>query len=221
MFGHKRALLSTLLPVCPGFRCKASLPITVPTVFNIAPTAGSRGEARIRTQNPTLKMTSTKIELSFNKIGRLADLADLSELLFPANRNQQHAFSVIWLALKWVDNGMVPNLAAPAEKHGVSRRTLERVRAKMRRMGLIDYVSRFNAEWGYREGWVLSSRFERGLKQLAKKVERLKDKSVGSQDKEMLLLEFLDGARRAVADEEGQAQPQSDAIRDVIQNASR
>jgi len=46
---------------------------------------------------------------------------------------------------------MVPNLAKIAEQHAVSKRTLERVRAKMRRMGLIDHVSRFNAAYGYRE----------------------------------------------------------------------
>ncbi|MBN2560208.1 MAG: hypothetical protein JXQ75_04695 [Phycisphaerae bacterium] len=135
-------------------------------------------------------MTSTKIELSFNKINRLADLADLAELLFPGNRNQQHAFLVIWISLKWADNRIVPNLAAPAKRHGVSRRTLERVRAKMRRMGLIDHVSRFSAESGYREGWTLSARFERALRTLAEKVVRGKQSAVGTKDKDEFLLQL-------------------------------
>ncbi len=148
-------------------------------------------------------MTSTKIELSFNKINRMSDLADLAELLFPGNRNQQHAFLVIWIALKWADNCMVPNLAVPAEKHGVSRRTLERVRAKMRRMGLIDHVSRFSAEWGYREGWALSGRFERALRTLADKVADSKRPRAGTKDKDELVLQLAE-SRRAAAYEADQ-----------------
>ena len=162
-------------------------------------------------------MTSTRIELSFNKVSRLTDLADLSELLFSRNRNQQHAFLVMWFSLKWAEHGIVPKLAGIAEKHGVSRRTLERVRAKMRRMGLIDHVSRFNAKHGYREGWVFSTRFERGLRQLAEKAGRLKEKSAGSQEKDLLLLEFLDGARCAVAEERLKRRSQADPIPEVVQ----
>lgn len=169
------------------------------TDFNIRQFTMSRGEGHIHTQKPTLKMTSTKIELSFNKITRLTDLADLAELLFPGNRNQQHASLVIWISLKWADHHMVPNVAAAAEKHGVSRRTLERVRAKMRRMGMIDYVSRFSAELGYREGWVLSTRFERSLKQLAEKVDSFKDIMPQTKEKDMLMLQLAE-ARRDAAD---------------------
>ena len=45
-------------------------------------------------------MASTKIEFSFNKIARMSDLSDLAELLFPGNRNQQHAFLAVWISLK-------------------------------------------------------------------------------------------------------------------------
>ena len=74
---------------------------------------------------------------------------------------------------------MVPNLEAVAREHGITRRTLERVRAKMRRMGLIDHVSRFNASYGGREGWVLSGRFERSLRLLAEQTGKLKDSYTG------------------------------------------
>ena len=87
-------------------------------------------------------------------------------------------------------------MAIPAEKHGVSRRTLERVRAKMRRMGIIDHVSRFSAEWGYREGWVLSARFERALRALADKIAQVKRPDAGSKDKDEFLLQLAE-ARRA------------------------
>jgi hypothetical protein len=135
-------------------------------------------------------MTSTKIEWSFNKIAKLADSADLAETIFPGNRNQQHAFLVLWILLKWAGHRMVPNLAQVAKKHRVSRRTLERVRAKLRRLGLIDHVSRFNARHGYREGWVLSTRFGYSLRTLASTIERLKDPTIGSRDKDEMLLEF-------------------------------
>ena len=135
-------------------------------------------------------MTSTKIAWSFNKIAKLADSADLAEMLFSGNRNQQHAFLVLWFSLKWGDHRMVPNLASVVRKSGVSRRTLERVRAKLRRLGLIDHVSRFNARHGYREGWLLSTRFEHSLKNLADRIERLKDPTIGSQEKDEMLLEF-------------------------------
>ena len=131
-------------------------------------------------------MTSTKIELSFNKINRMADASDLAEMLFPGNRNLQHAFLVVWLALKWADHGIVPNLSDAANEHTVSKRTLERVRAKMRRMGLIDHVSRLNAKHSYREGWTLSSRFENSLRSLAEKTTTFRDPSRGNKDKDRM-----------------------------------
>jgi len=75
---------------------------------------------------------------------------------------------------------------------------LERVRAKMRRMGMIDHVSRFNAKRGYREGWILSTRFEKSLGQLAEMVAGFKDTAIGSQDKDMLVLQLSQARRDAV-----------------------
>jgi hypothetical protein len=140
-------------------------------------------------------MTSTRIEIAFNKIARIGDASDLAELLFPGNRNQQHAFLVIWFSLKWDNPGLVPNLNEPTQQYGISRRTLERVRAKLRRLGLIDHVSRFNARHGYREGWVSSPRFEHALRQLADKVVALRSAGKGSREKDELLLQ-LAAARR-------------------------
>jgi len=142
-------------------------------------------------------MTTSKIDFSFNRVRRLSDPSDLAEMLFPGNKNQQYAFLVIWISLKWADNHMVPNLAEIAERHGVSKRTLERVRAKMRRMGLIDHVSRFNARRGYKEGWVLSTRFEKSLRQLSGRVAELKDTCTGSKDKDMLVLQLAQARRDA------------------------
>ena len=142
-------------------------------------------------------MTRTTIDLSFNKIVRLQDAADLAELLFPGNRNQQHAFLVVWFSLKWAGPGLVPNFDGIAREHGVSRRTLERVRAKLRRLGLIDHVSRFNARHGYREGWVFSSRYENALRQLADKVATLKNTEHNPREKDELLVNWADARRDA------------------------
>jgi hypothetical protein len=146
-------------------------------------------------------MTNTRIEITFNDIARIRDASDLAELLFPRNRNQQHAFLALWLALKWASPGLVPNLNGPAQQHGISRRTLERVRAKLRRLGLIDHVSRFNARYGYREGWMLSTRFEHSLRQLAGQVASLRDTTGHTPEKDQLLISFA-AARRGTVEGE-------------------
>ena len=159
---------------------------------------GTAAKARFHRFTPPLTlMISTKIEWSFNKIARLKDPADLAEMLFPGNRNQQHAFLAVWLAIKWSDHRMVPNLEAVARQNGISKRTAQRVRAKMRRIGLIDHVSRFNANYCGCEGWVLSRRFERSLQALADSLAGLKETADGSRDKDAVLLEFADARRRA------------------------
>ncbi len=151
-------------------------------------------------------MATSKIDFTHTKVGRMADASDLAEMLFPGNRGHQHAFLVIWLTLKWQADNMVPNLAEVTRKNGITRRTYERVRAKMRRTGLIDRVSRFNAGYGHREGWVLSTRFERGLRQLANRVDDLKDPSLSNKEKDFLLI-TLARARRDVTKRSASAVP--------------
>ena len=117
---------------------------------------------------------TTKIDLNHSKITRFEDLDELAKVLFPGNRNHQRCFLAIFVELKWAPDQFLPTLEPIAEKQNISGRTLETVRAKMRRLGLIDHVSRFNQRHGYREGWVFSKRFERSLEQLARLAERLK-----------------------------------------------
>jgi hypothetical protein len=135
-------------------------------------------------------MTSTKIEASHNRLRRIADLSDLAEVLFPGNRSHQHACLAIWITIKWQPGGLVPNLEEAGREHGISRRTLERVRAKMRRLGLIDHVSRFSARYGCREGWVLSGQFARSLELLAATVARAQDAGQTDRDKDLLVLQL-------------------------------
>lgn len=145
----------------------------------------------------TSEMITTKIDFSHRRIAKLAHIGELAEMFFPGNRNQQYAFLVIWVRLKWRTEGIVPNLGQFVTAQGVSRRTLERVRAKMRRMGLLEHISRFDPRFGNREGWILSDNFEKGLNTLAQKVGLFKDVNRGSQEEDETIL----GAARALRDE--------------------
>jgi hypothetical protein len=161
--------------------------------------------------------TPTKIELGYRRISRITDVSDLAELLFPRNRNHQHAFLVIWITLKWGDHHMVPNLREVAREQGISRRTFERVRAKMCRLGLIERVSRFSTRLAGREGWVLSTRFERGLAQLSEKMATLQSSENGSEEKDRLLIRLADARRTCfVVNRRGQSDdlPETDSRED-------
>ena len=112
-------------------------------------------------------MPGTKVELNCSKIARLQGLDELAGVLFPGNKNHQHVFLAIFIELKYAAGEFLPNLTPLCDTYGFSPRMLETVRSKMRRMGLIDHVSRFNKSHGYREGWVFSNRFSRILTRLA------------------------------------------------------
>ena len=86
-----------------------------------------------------------KVELGFNRIARLNGLDDLARILFPGNRNHQRTFLAVFLELKYAEGGLLASLNFIPKKYKVSRRTLQRVRAKARKLGLIDHISRNSA----------------------------------------------------------------------------
>ena len=133
---------------------------------------------------------STKIEFQHRRISQLSDFTELIEILVPGNRNQQHAAACIFLELKWA-NRMVPNLAFIEAKYGVSRRVLQRARAKLARLGLIEHVSYLNSRYGGQHGWRLSGRFETALRQAAEKSSMFRDRAAGSEDKDRMLLALV------------------------------
>ena len=74
------------------------------------------------------------------------------------------------------------------DRYGLSRRTLEIVRAKLRKIGLIKRVSHFNPSFGYQPGWTFSpalhgvlSAFSDSLRQAsqrpARRVDEEKDRA--------------------------------------------
>ena len=137
-------------------------------------------------------MPSTKIEVGFNRIARIQGLDDFARLLFPGNKNHQKVFILMFVEMKHAEGQFLGSLSHLPREHGISARTLETVRAKCRRLGLIDHVCRFNGRHGYREGWVFSNRFERSLDQLAQKWKTLLTTNAANQKrKEMACAEYL------------------------------
>ena len=133
-------------------------------------------------------------KISFNHRKEISDYSDLVEILFPGNRNQQHAAACILFELKWADL-LIPNLANLEPKYGISRRILQRTRAKLSRLGLIEHVSYLNSRYGGKHGWKLSTRFERALNQLAQKCAGFRDTKTSSKEKELILVEFTNTKR--------------------------
>ena len=129
------------------------------------------------------KTPSTKIELNANKVARIQDMEELARLLFPGNRNHQRVFLAVFIELKYAPGQYMPSLDHLCQEYDFTKRILETVRSKMRRMGLIDHVSRFNPKHGYREGWVFSSRFNRTLGRLSNLLSDFKDRKGTNQEK--------------------------------------
>ena len=135
---------------------------------------------------------STKINFVARRVADLDDLTDLVEMLFPGNRNQQHAAARILLCLKQA-NGIVPNLAFLEGRYGISRRTLQRARAKLACLGLIEHVSWMNSRYGGQSGWRLSSKMSTALRQLADKIDQWHaDRRPERMEKDEMLVEMLD-----------------------------
>jgi hypothetical protein len=98
------------------------------------------------------------------------DITDLLAILFPGNRNQQHAAARILMALRAAKQ-LVPTLADLECRFDISRRTLQRTRAKLARLGLIEHVTWMNSRYGGQQGWRFSSRTSSALRALADKIE--------------------------------------------------
>ena len=134
---------------------------------------------------------STKIEFRQRRISQLADITDLVGMLLPGNKNQQHAAARILLHLK-AANDLVPNLKHLEQQHSISRRTLQRTRAKLARLGLIEHVSWMNTRYGGQQGWKLSGRMSTALRQLADKIDDWRDdKRSDRRDKDAILVDCL------------------------------
>ena len=137
------------------------------------------------------------MDFHHRRISQISDFTELIEMLFPGNRNQQHAAACIFFELKWA-NSMVPNLAYIERKYDISRRVLQRARAKLSRLGLMEHVSYLNSRYGGQHGWKLSSRFEGALRLLAAKCSMFREKTASSEEKDNMLLQLADARRNTL-----------------------
>ena len=128
-------------------------------------------------------MPSTKIDMNHNKISRIQGMDELALILFPGNSNHQKIFLAIFIELKYAPQEFLPSLISLCDKYGFTTRMLETVRSKMRRMGIIDHVSRFNKSYGYREGWVFSNRFSRTLTRLCGVIQDFRERKDALQER--------------------------------------
>ena len=134
---------------------------------------------------------STKIDFRFGRISQIDDITDLLNVFFPGNQNQQHAAAQIILVLKQAE-GVVASLSSLRHRHGISRRTLERTRGKLARLGLIEHVTWMNSRYGGQQGWKLSGRMSGSLRLLADKIGQWRDDTRPERrDKDDMLAQLL------------------------------
>lgn len=133
---------------------------------------------------------STKIDFRHRRVSQLDDITDLVEMLFPGNRNQQRAARIL-LELR-ASEQPVASLSHLGQKHGISRRTLQRTRAKLARLGLIEHVTWMNSRYGGQQGWKLSSRMSASLRQMVDWVDEWrKDSRPERVEKDEVLVGLL------------------------------
>ena len=145
----------------------------------------------------------TKIDFHNRRISQLSDFSELIEILFPDNRNQQYAAICIFYELKWAKH-MVPNLVHIVKCYNISYRIVQRTRAKLSRIGLIEHISYLNNRYGGQHGWRLSTCFERTLNKLASKCADFRITAISSKEKDAMLLNFAD-ARRSISKKNNKA----------------
>lgn len=134
---------------------------------------------------------STKIDFRHRRIQQVVDVCDIAGILFPGKGAQRYAAACILFELKWADS-IVPDLAYIESRYAISRRVLQRARAKLSRLGLIEHVGMLNSRHDGQCGWRLSGRFATALESLAEKVSQWKQKDEPHvRDKEELLLGLL------------------------------
>ena len=65
----------------------------------------------------------------------------------------------------------VRSLGSLEQEYRISRRTLERTRAKLSRLGLIERLTWMNSRHGGQQGWRLSNRMSGSLRRLADQLD--------------------------------------------------
>ncbi len=134
---------------------------------------------------------STKIDFRHRRIQQVADITDIAAILVPGSRKERYAAACILFELKWAGH-IVPNLAYLENRYDISRRVLQRARAKLSRLGMIEQVGMLNSRHAGDVGWRLSGRLAAALQILAAKLGQWKkNNDLAAKGKEELLVALL------------------------------
>ena len=90
---------------------------------------------------------------------QIAGLDDLARIFFPDNGNHRRAFVALWIEVKYADDQFLPSRFDLCGQYKLSQRTVEVVRAKLKKMGILKRISHFNPAHGNLSGWTFSDRF--------------------------------------------------------------
>lgn len=123
-------------------------------------------QVRGQSHGVTVVTEWTKIDFRHRRVQDVDDVTDLVAMLFPGNRNLQHAAARILIELRACDQ-LLPDMAYLEVEHEISRRTLQRARAKLNRLGLIERIGFLNIRHHGQAGWRLSKRFSSSMRRLA------------------------------------------------------
>jgi hypothetical protein len=132
-----------------------------------------------------------KIDFRHRHIREIDDITDIAKVIVPGNKNQQHAAARILLHLK-NSAGPIRLLRPLEQKYSISRRTLERTRAKLTSLGLIEHVGPLSKRSNGHPGWRLSVRMSSALRLFAETIDAWKaDTRPDRMNKDERLVEFL------------------------------
>lgn len=133
---------------------------------------------------------SAKIEMNKDKIYRISDPVQLSEVFFPSkNAHQRRAtFLAIFFEIKNSPYQRLHTTDHIAKKYGLSQSALTKARTKMTRIGLIRKRESY---------WIFSTTFFKTMEGLFKKINAYQTpaQSRDQIDRERLFVEIAKGAR--------------------------
>ncbi len=125
----------------------------------------------------------TKIEVNPALCRQVSGLDDLARIVFPDNPNHRKAFVGVWIEIKYAEEQFQPSRSDLCARYGITRRTLEIVRAKLRKLGIIKRVSHFNPAYGHQPGWTFSDRFGAALSSLVAATKAHREPTGRPQDR--------------------------------------
>ena len=89
----------------------------------------------------------------------------------------------IWIEIKYAEEQFLSSRTSLAAEYGLTRRTLDAVRAKLKKLGVIKRVSHFNPAYGNMSGWTFSDRFSAALSSLIQAMKAHREPTNRPQDR--------------------------------------